>query len=101
VNGPYQKFAIIDRLGMGDGVEDGINGPNIGMSVEATESLFADRFDPLGEPALIVIIIFVLTASSRHGRAGVVDGLDSGSSRPQGRILWDGSITTTSAITST
>ena len=87
MNALYQKLAIVYRVGMGDEVEDGIDGPNISVSMEATESLFADRFDALGEPTLVVSVIFILTTGSRHGRAGIVDGLYGSSRRMHGRVL--------------
>ena len=87
MNGLYQKLAVINRVGMGDGVDDGTDGANTGVCMEATEGLFAGGFDALSEPTLVVSIIFILTAGSRHGSAGIVDGLDDSSSRIHGRIL--------------
>jgi hypothetical protein len=87
VNGLYQKLAVINRVGMGDGVEDGIDAPNTGAGMEATDSLFTDRFNALSEPTLVMSIIFILTAGSRQGGAGVVDSLDGSSSRAHGQIL--------------
>ena len=87
MNSLYQKLAIINCAGISDSVEDGADGSNTGVSMEPTESLFADRFDVLGESTLVVRIIFILTAGSRHGSASIVDGFDGDSSRVHGRIL--------------
>ena len=90
MNGLYQMLAVINRVGMGDGVDDGADGAYTGGRMATTEGLFTGGFNSLSEPTLVVSIIFILTAGSRHGSAGIVDGLYGSSSRAQGRILHKG-----------
>lgn len=87
MNGLYPKLAVINRVGMGDGVDDSTDGAKTGVCLETTEGLFTGGFDALSDPTLVVSIIFILTAGSRHGSAGIVDGLDDSSSCIHGRIL--------------
>lgn len=83
----HQKLAIIDRGGMDDGVENGIDSPSIGVIMDTTVSLLANRLDALSDPTLVVRIVFILAAGSRDGSAGIVDGLDGSGSRVRGCIL--------------
>ena len=92
MNGIYQKMAVINRVGIGDGVDDGTDGANTGLHMEATENSFTGKFNAPSEPTLVLSIIFGLTAGCRHESVGIVDGLNDSSSRVHGRILRGGGV---------